>query len=77
MTEQIKDKQFDGQRDGEQLLFVFRRHIIAMRKGFYLLLGSMTLGSLPFLIWQDNLNLFMDICWWIYFWFDALFLSFF
>ena len=57
MTEQIKDKQFDGQRDGEQLLFVFRRHIIAMRKGFYLLLGSMTLGSLPFLIWQDNLNL--------------------
>ena len=57
MTEQIKDKQFDGQRDGERLLFVFRRHIIAMRKGFYLLLGSMTLGSLPFLIWQDNLNL--------------------
>ena len=36
-------------RDGEHLLFVFRRHIIAMRKGFYLLLGSMTLGSLPFL----------------------------
>ena len=57
MTGQLKDKQFDGQRDGEQLLFVFRRHIIAMRKGFYLLLGSMALGSLPFLIWQDNLNL--------------------
>ena len=57
MTGQIKDKQFDGQRDGERLLFVFRRHIIAMRKGFYLLLGSMALGSLPFLIWQDNLNL--------------------
>ncbi|QWQ31534.1 hypothetical protein KOY49_00640 [Candidatus Minimicrobia vallesae] len=48
MTEQIKDKQFDGQRDGEQLLFVFRRHIIAMRKGFYLLLGSMTLYSIAF-----------------------------
>ena len=58
MTEQIKDKQFDGQRDGEQLLFVFRRHIIAMRKGFYLLLGSMMLCLLPFLIWQDNLNLY-------------------
>ena len=57
MTGQLKDKQFDGQRDGEQLLFVFRRHIIAMRKGFYLLLGSMAFGSLPFLIWQDNLNL--------------------
>ena len=51
------EKQFDGQRDGEELLFVFRRHIIAMRKGFYLLLGPMAVGALPFLIWQDNLNL--------------------
>jgi hypothetical protein cdiviTM7_03058 len=57
MTDKVSDRQFDGQRDGERLLFVFRRHIIAMRKGFYLLLGSMALGSLPFLIWQDNLNL--------------------
>ena len=31
-------KEFNGQRDGEELLFVFRRHIIAMRKGFYMLL---------------------------------------
>ena len=51
------EKQFDGQRDGEVLLFVFRRHIIAMRKGFYLLLVPMAVGALPFLIWQDNLNL--------------------
>ena len=36
---------------------MFRRHIIAMRKGFYLLLVPMALGALPFLIWQDNLNL--------------------
>lgn len=48
---------FEGQRDGEQLLFVFRRHIIAMRKGFYLLLIPMMIGAVPFLIWQDNLNL--------------------
>lgn len=41
---------FDGQRDGEKLLFVFRRHIIAMRKGFYLLLGTFTIASLPMLI---------------------------
>ncbi|MDO4774009.1 MAG: PH domain-containing protein [Candidatus Saccharibacteria bacterium] len=56
MTEQTI-KQFDGQRDDEELLFVFRRHIIAMRKGFYLLLVPMALGALPFLIWQNNLNL--------------------
>ncbi len=49
--------QFEGQREGEELLFVFRRHIIAMRKGFYSLLIPMSLGALPFLIWQDNINL--------------------
>lgn len=42
---------FEGQREGEKLLFVFRRHIIAMRKGFYLLLGVFTVSSLPMLIW--------------------------
>jgi len=49
--------QFDGQREGEELLFVFRRHIIAMRKGFYGLLIPMAFSAVPFLIWQDNLNL--------------------
>ena len=57
MAKQSSDKQFDGQRDDEELLLVFRRHIIAMRKGFYLLLIPMALSALPFLIWQDNLNL--------------------
>ena len=55
------DKQldFDGQRDGEELLFVFRRHIIAMRKGFYLLLIPFALSAIPPLIWQSNLELFL------------------
>lgn len=57
MTKDTHDKQFDGQRDDEELLFVFRRHIIAMRKGFYLLLGPMAISALPFLIWQNNLGL--------------------
>jgi len=50
---------FDGQRDGEQLLFVFRRHIIAMRKGFYLLLIPFAISAIPPLIWQNNLELFI------------------
>lgn len=50
---------FDGQRDGEELLFVFRRHIIAMRKGFYGLLIPLAIGSIPPLIWQTNLKLFL------------------
>lgn len=54
---------FDGQRDGEKLLFVFRRHIIAMRKGFYLLLIPFVISSIPPLIWSSNLELFLlPIC---------------
>ncbi len=50
---------FEGQRPGEEVLFVFRRHLIAMRKGFYLLLIPFALTAIPPLIWQDNLELFL------------------
>lgn len=53
------EMQFDGQREGEELLFVFRRHIIAMRKGFYGLLIPFAVSSIPPLIWQNNLELFL------------------
>lgn len=43
-------ERFEGQRDDEEVLFVFRRHIIAMRKGFYGLLIPFALGSIPSLI---------------------------
>lgn len=46
-----------GLREGEKILFVFRRHIISMRKGFYLLLIPFALGSIPFFIWQDDLRM--------------------
>ena len=50
---------FPGQRDGEKVLFVFRRHIISMRKGFYSLIIPVVLSSLPPLIWSYNLELFI------------------
>lgn len=50
--------QFVGQREDEELLFVFRRHIIAMRKGFYGLLVPLIVTSIPPLIWQSRLELF-------------------
>ena len=50
---------FEGQHEGEELLFVFHRHIIAMRKGFYALLIPFAISSIPPLIWQDNLVLFL------------------
>lgn len=46
--------EFDGQRSDEQLLFIFRRHIIAMRKGFYLLFIPFALSSIPVFIWQST-----------------------
>lgn len=52
-------KAFNGQREGEEVLFVFRRHIIAMRKGFYMLLVPFALSAIPPLIWQDKLELFL------------------
>lgn len=54
-----RPQEFNGQREGEDVLFVFRRHIIAMRKGFYMLLVPFALSAIPPLIWQDNLELFL------------------
>lgn len=56
---QEEERDFEGQREGEELQFVFRRHIIAMRKGFYGLLIPFALASIPPLIWQDKLELFL------------------
>jgi len=57
--EQDTRPDFDGQRSDEQLLFIFRRHLISMRKGFYLLLIPFALTAIPPLIWQNNLELFL------------------
>lgn len=51
--------EFEGQREDEQLIFVFRKHIIAMRKGFYLLFIPFALSAIPPLIWQSTMELFL------------------
>lgn len=50
-------ERFEGQREDEEVIFVFRRHILAMRRGLYGLLIPFALGSLPYLLIPDNLNL--------------------
>lgn len=50
---------FVGQHEGEKLLFIFRRNIIAMRKGFYMLLIPLLLTSLPILIWVEPIEIFL------------------
>lgn len=62
MTRASSDDQpldFEGQRPGEELVFVFRRHIIAMRKGFYCLLIPFAITSIPALIWSVYLWIFL------------------
>lgn len=57
--QQTGQQAFEGQRDGEEIIVVFRRHIIAMRKGFYMLLIPFALSAIPPLIWQTQLELFL------------------
>ncbi len=52
------DADFDGQREGEQLLFVFRRHMIAMRKAFWLFLIPFAVSALPVFIWPSTLEIY-------------------
>lgn len=59
MAKEVSHTAFEGQRDDEEVLFVFRRHIIAMRKGFYLLMIPFVITAIPPLIWQQNLELFL------------------
>lgn len=45
----MSSSEFEGQHDGERVLFVFRCHAITMRKGFYgLLLGLLAGGLLGY-----------------------------
>lgn len=63
MVKKMADNQpkldFIGQREGEKVLLVFRRHIISMRKGFYLLAIPLIVTAIPPLIWSNNLELFL------------------
>ncbi len=58
-SKKMAQTSFDGQRYGENLLFIFRRHMISMRKGFYLLVVPFAITAIPPLIWSTNLELFL------------------
>lgn len=49
---------FDGQREGEVVQFVFRRHLLTAKKGFAFLAIMFIVGFLPLLIWRDNPQIF-------------------
>lgn len=49
------ERSFEGQREGEEVVVVFRRHIIALRKGFYSIVIPFLIASLPTLIFPGEL----------------------
>src|ERR1700751_96036 len=57
---EASDASFEGQREGEHLLFVFRRHMIAMRKGFWLLFIPFALSSIPVFIWSTTPQVYLS-----------------
>ena len=42
---------FEGQREGEKVLFLFRRHILTARRGLYWMLAMVALGTIPMFVW--------------------------
>lgn len=49
---------FDGQREGEKVELVFRRHILTTWRGWIWLLVLGGGGIVPMLLWPDNQQLF-------------------
>ena len=54
---------FEGQHDDEELLMLFRRHPIVMRKGFMIMLVLVVVGLVPALIFPTRIG---------YLWFGLL-----
>lgn len=52
------DKYFEDQLDDEEVLFVFRKHPVVMRKGLVISLFALLLGVLPSLVKPDYIYLF-------------------
>lgn len=49
---------FDGQREGEEVLFIFRRHISTAKKGLGFFAVMVVLGISPMLLWPNNSQMF-------------------
>lgn len=57
MAKKDKHKQFEDQLDGEEVLYVFRKHPIVMRKGFVIAMLAILLGTVPSLIKPEYIYL--------------------
>jgi hypothetical protein len=58
---QQKDKYFADQFDDEEVLFVFRKHPVVMRKGFILMMLAILAGTIPALIKPEMSYFFIGL----------------
>lgn len=49
---------FEGQREGETVIYVFRRHFLTAIKGLVWFVVVTALGVLPMIIWPNNNHMF-------------------
>lgn len=54
----MADLTFDGQREGEKVKFVFRRHFSTARKGVLWLIIMILLGFIPMFLWKNDSRMF-------------------
>ena len=49
---------FDGQREGEEVKFIFRRHFTTAKAGIIFLIVLIILGIIPFFLWKGDARMF-------------------
>ena len=54
----MSELSFDGQREDERVVFIFRRHISTARRGVVFLIIMTLLGIVPMLLWKDDSRMF-------------------
>lgn len=50
--------EFEGQRESEEVIYVFRRHVLTAAKGFWWFVIVTALGLIPMFVWPDNGQMF-------------------
>ena len=54
----MSELSFDGQREDERVVFVFRRHLSTARRGLVFLIIMIILGLIPMFLWKDDSRMF-------------------
>ena len=54
----MSELSFDGQREDERVVFIFRRHVSTARRGLLFLFVMIILGIIPMILWKDDSRMF-------------------